>query len=171
MKYIIFISLIFVNLFGGFEDIETFSADFKQDIINEQNERIKYSGKVYIKKPNLAFWEYRKPIVKQVYLIASEVTIIEPELEQAIITRVDGTIDFLKILNASKKVSKNLYETLVQDQKYLLYMENDLLKRVQFVDKMDNRVDIEFNNQEKNLTLKSDIFKPNIPQDFDIVRE
>lgn len=171
MRYIISCLLLFINLFGAFEDVNTFNAEFKQTIVNEQNKKIEYEGVVYIKRPGFAFWEYQKPILKQVYLIEKEVVIIEPELEQVIVTEVDGAIDFLKILNDSKKISSDLYETLIKDQKYLLFIENDLLKRVQFIDKMDNRVDIEFFNQKKNSKIEERVFEPIIPEEFDIIKE
>ncbi len=169
---IIILSLIFlINLFGAFEDVNTFKANFKQVIINEQNKTIEYEGEVYIKKPNFAFWEYKKPVIKQVYLIEQEVTIVEPELEQIIFTKVEENIDFLQILKNAKKTSSQSYEALIKDERYFLFMENNLLKKVQFNDKMDNKVSIEFFNQQKNVNIEDKIFIPLVPEEFDIIKE
>ena len=67
MRFISILIFLYLTLFANFDTVDTFVADFKQSILNEQNKKITYSGKVYIKKPIFALWEYKEPVLKQVF--------------------------------------------------------------------------------------------------------
>lgn len=164
--------LIFsLTLYADFEKFDSLNSKFRQTITNEVGKKIIYEGELYLKKPYFALWEYREPVLKQVYLNRDEVIIIEPELEQVILTRVKSQIDFISILKNSKEISKDIREAFVEEQRYVIYLKDDKLERVQFIDKMENRVDILFFEQKLNPKISESFFTPRIPKEFDILRE
>ena len=94
MKKILFLIFIFTNIYAQINlDINSFSADFTQEISDENNKIVKYVGKINAKKPKLAMWSYSKPVEKKVYIEKNSVVVIEPELEQIIIRKLHDDFD------------------------------------------------------------------------------
>ena len=165
------LSLTFTSLlFAQSNIIQTFSADFNQSIQDEHNKTITYIGHMESKRPNLARWRYDKPIVKTLYIYNDIVTIIEPDLEQAIVKRLNKNIDIFQIMKNAKKIDENSFEADYNDQKFLLTYKKALLSTIVYSDELDNTVTIIFSSQKNNIDLNDSIFKAVIPEDFDIVR-
>lgn len=172
MKILIGIFFMIINLIGNdIKDITTYQANFKQIITNQSNKDIIYNGKLFIKNPNLILWIYNEPMKKYVYINNKDVTIIEPELEQAIITKLSQEIDIFRILKESKKISKNIYENKINNILYSIKFKNNKLKNISYKDEIDNNVNITFNHIEENIDINNSIFKYKIPYDFDIIRK
>lgn len=158
------------SLFAIGEKTNTMQADFVQTIKDDKNSTITYTGTMLAKRPNMTKWHYKEPIEKSVYVTASNVTIIEPELEQAIIQRLNNSIDILAILSSVTKVGKSTYEAFYNNKKYQITMKGALIQSISFADAFDNRVTITFTAQKINQKLNNDLFVADIPADFDIIR-
>lgn len=155
----------------SFKDKNSFEADFEQTIINSSNSKIIYNGKLFIKEPSSILWEYNTPIEKKVYIENNFVTIIEPELEQVIISNLDKELNILNILKDAKKLNDNTYEAKLYDTEYLLQIKNDELEKISYKDELDNNITITFKNVRSNHTIPNDVFKVIIPDDFDLIEK
>ncbi len=152
-------------------ELFSFSADFNQSIKDEHNKTITYEGSVITKRPNFALWHYKKPVNKKIYVYHDVVTVIEPEMEQAIIKRVTDNIDIFTIINNAAKIDANHAEAHYNDQKFLLtFNNNHLLSSIFYRDELDNKVTINFSKQRSNLEINSTLFKATIPQSYDIIK-
>lgn len=153
------------------KDIDTFQADFTQSIINPSGKKIQYNGKVFIKKPLKILWKYNEPIEKNVYLIDSHVTIIEPELEQVIISTLKDEINILQILQNGKEITKNRYESIIYNKSYIFSVQDNKLTSIEYQDDVDNKVVITFNQIIQNKPIEDTIYKFHIPDEYDIIRK
>ncbi|MEA3290668.1 MAG: LolA-like outer membrane lipoprotein chaperone [Campylobacterota bacterium] len=167
--FLIFLSITF--LYGELPEIKTFKADFSQSIINVNNKKIDYKGTIYVKQPGFILWRYIEPIQKDVFINYTSVTIIEPELEQVLVTRLQKQIDILKLLKDAKKVSNNKYIANLYNNKYNLTVENGIFKSIEYQDEIENKITITFENIEQNKDIKNSTFRYTIPEDYDIIRK
>jgi len=153
------------------KNIKTFQADFVQTINNQSNKTISYDGKVFIKNSDKVLWKYLKPIEKNVFLLNDVVVIDEPELEQVIYTRLKEEINILSILQDSKKVSENTYESFFYKRKYELLIEKNKIKQISYKDELDNKIVIKFNNIVQNQEIPNDFFRFIPPSYYDIIKK
>ncbi len=171
MRIILLLSIFFLNIYANVFDFRTLSSDFVQTITNEQNSTITYKGSFYATNRQIALWIYKTPINKKVYFIKNKVVIIEPELEQAIITTLQKSPNFAQIIKSAKQISKNRYMTMFDDTNYYIDVKNGKISNISYKDKLENKVDIKLENLERNIVLDDALFKLNIPKDYDIVTQ
>jgi outer membrane lipoprotein carrier protein len=171
MKKYIFLLPFATSLLAFTTNIQTFSADFTQTIVNDNNTTIKYSGNLIAKAPDKAKWSYLKPIKKYVYVNGGKMVIVEPELEQAIITRIGDTLAFFKVLQNAKKVAPQHYVSSYDKVKLNLYIKNKMIDSITYKDQLQNNVVIRFSHQLENKEIENSTFRPVIPKDFDIVTQ
>ncbi len=175
MKIQLFLSLglYFTSIFAlDLNSLNTFEAKFKQKIINEQNASIEYSGKISaMKKNNVALWEYKDPIIKQIYYYNGELVIIEPELEQAIFAKLDQVPNILKLLQNAKQLQENVYETTFANTKYKIFTNENSIEKISYLDQLHNRVTINFYNQKVNQKIDKKRFIFKIPKNYDILKQ
>jgi len=126
MKVLIIIFTLIVNLFSTNLDIQTYQANFIQLVTNPSNTTISYEGKIYIKQPSKMLWQYKTPIIKYVYMDKKKIIIDEPELEQAIFTKLTDEINLINFLNNPSLV----------DKKYKLTFKDKILTKIQYSDEM-----------------------------------
>lgn len=169
MKKYLLIAVATNLLAGNIQQATTFEADFTQSIINSQK-TIKYTGHLYVKKPNNLLWIYAKP-QKKVYINSTTAIIEETKLQQTIISSLDKEINFLDILKNAKTLKPNLLEAKIKGVSYLLYHNEQTLEKINYKDSLENDVEIKFSNQKTNHTLSDGIFKYNLPEGFDVVRK
>lgn len=169
---IIFLFVSQITLFSSeLSNVKTFEASFTQSIINPSGNEVKYNGVLYIQEPDVIKWQYKTPIEKLVYVKKKSVTIIEPELEQAIVTRIDQEINIINLLKNATKVSKNNYISVFNNTDYSLTLENNRLKKITYVDEIENNVIILFTNIKQNHKIDKNIFLFTIPTHFDIIKK
>ena len=172
MKSLIsFILVLFYANASELENINSFQASFTQSIVNSSNKEILYNGTIYIKKPSDVLWKYNDPIEKNVYILANQIIIIEPDLEQAIISTLKQEINILDLLKNSTKISKNKYEAIVYDKKYILTIENNQLTQINYKDEIENKITIYFKDIKQNQPISDKYFKFKIPQEYDVIRK
>jgi len=157
--------------FAKILDFNSLKADFIQILTNEQNKTIRYSGTLYVKRPNDIVWDYKSPIKKIIYIKSYEIVVYEPELYQAIITKNQKEINPIEILKNAKKITPNLMVSTFEDKEYKIYHKNGKILKISFVDVADNKVEIKFSTYQKDISLDDDLFnfKPSV--DIDIIRE
>jgi outer membrane lipoprotein carrier protein len=156
--------------FANIETMNSFEADFKQKIVDDQNKTIIYSGHIKAKKPQYALWNYTKPIQKSVYIVDHRAIIIEPELEQVIIKKIGNNFDFFKLIKNAKKLSHGKYLARYNNTTFILQLDKDKIISISYKDEFDNRVVIDFKNQIENKEINQTEFVPNIPDDYDVIR-
>lgn len=171
MRFLPVLFLLSLTLFASPKDLTSFNSKFVQTIVDDNNKKITYSGELWASKPQYALWIYQKPIQKSVYVTGSKITVIEPQIEQVTLRSLDNEIDFLQIIQKSKKVDNDKYTATVKGQTYTLFFKNDILSSINYQDGYDNRVSIVFSNPVQNKPIETSRFKPVIPADFDIIKD
>ena len=171
MRILLITVLTFTSLFAIGENTNTMQANFTQTITNDKNSTITYRGNMLAKRPSLALWHYIEPIEKSVYITAHSATIVEPELEQAIVKRLDNSIDILAILASAKKESKDHYNAVYDDKTYTIEMKSGLIHSITYSDAFDNVVKITFTQQQINKKISDSKFNAVIPPDYDLIKD
>jgi len=164
-------SLLTCKLLLGFPiELNTIESDFIQTIVDDHNKSIIYEGKLWAKKPSLAHWNYSKPIEKDIYMLHSKVTIIEPDLEQVIIKDIGDNIDIIAIISNSKKLAPEHYVAKYNEKDYHIYLDKKVLKSLQYMDDFDNKTAIDFINMRQNIDINETNLRAVIPKDYDIIK-
>ena len=155
------------------KNLDTFKASFTQKIVSTSDNIIEYKGDVFIKKSGKILWQYKTPVVKNVYINDSFAVVDEPELEQAIFTELDSEINIIKLLNSSKKVNENSYITNIEDVDYLIKTSpsDNKINYIKYKDKLENDVEIKFSNVVQNGEISEQIFKFTVPEHYDVIRK
>lgn len=174
MVYKVLVFMLFViNSFAqvDFASIKTFKADFEQLVINESKKELKYEGSLYISDDRKVLWQYKTPVIKNVYLIDRNVIIDEPELEQAIYTKLENGIDFVTLLKTAKKVDNNKYLSSIEGTDYFINTKEEQIDSINYKDSFENKVLIKLKNIKENITLDKSIFTFLPPDYYDIIRK
>lgn len=166
----IFLSCV-TMLFAKIDHFKTIQSDFTQKVTNDQNKTITYEGRFYATEDKKALWIYDKPVSKKIYFNNSRVLIIEPELEQVIITTLENTPNITALLQDAKEISANKYTTSYMQTTYTITTSMKNIEKVSYKDKLDNAVEIIFVNPSSNLFLDEELFKAEIPKGYDVIRE
>lgn len=157
--------------FAAFEEIETFKADFSQRVIDVSGKEIAYKGKMYAKAPDLVLWKYSDPIEKEIYIQKKNMTVYESELEQATITSLKDSLDFMQVLKSAEKINGDEYRTRYGDTEYVVIIRNELPYSITFKDKLENTVEISFSEIKTNFEVSEDFFYFIPPGNTDIIRQ
>lgn len=171
---VFFILSIFLATFLNaniLKDIKSFEAKFEQKIINPSQKVIVYEGEILIKEPYYILWKYATPVIKNVYIINNFAIIDEPELEQAILSRLQNEIDILELIKSAKEISKNKYKANIYDTDYLLFVENEKISKIEFKDNLENQVIITFKDVNQNIEIDEEVFKFLPPEHYDVIRK
>lgn len=153
------------------EAFNTIQSDYIQNVTNDQQKTIRYEGKFYATKDKKALWIYNKPVAKKIYFNDTKVIIIEPELEQVIITTLENTPNIAQLISQAKEIAPNTYATTFMDTTYTIKSSQSAIENVTYKDKLDNRVEILFSNQSTNLFLDEILFHADIPLGYDVIRQ
>lgn len=172
-KFLLSVAILSTSLLNAnIAQLDSLESNFKQSIVNEQNSRITYSGKMYAtKQNNQALWEYKSPIEKKIYYKSGNIVIIEPELEQAIFAKLSKIPNVLSLLNSAKRISEDKLETTFNKIKYTITTDGNKIKSIDYIDEIQNRVTIEFSEQKTNSPINPTIFTYSIPADYDILEQ
>lgn len=159
---------LYINLYANELEFNTLKSNFIQSVTSEKK-TINYEGNFIITK-NRAYWHYKKPTKKDIFIINNKVTIIEPDLEQAIYTNLKNTPNLNEILGRAKEVN-NHFETIYDGIKYFIFLKNSLPYQIQYNDKIDNKVVLTFINPIKNSQVNQEFLTPKIPKNYDIITQ
>ncbi|KIM10803.1 MAG: hypothetical protein KU37_08735 [Sulfuricurvum sp. PC08-66] len=168
-KFTLFFALLLLPLWGEFDHIESYYATFTQKVVDTQNNTLLYRGTFSAKRPHFARWVYTYPTEKSVYIINRHITIVEPELEQAIVQEAHESFTLFNILKEAKKRDATTYEHTIEGTLYTLTVEGETLRRLVYTDGYDNRITIDFENAKPNQAFTLQDFKAAIPESYDVV--
>lgn len=171
MRTLFLIFLFHSFVLANFEAINSYYAHFVQTVVDNENATITYKGDFYAKRPFYALWQYKSPTPKSVYIKDRDITILEPDLEQAIIQQSQKSFTLFNILNDATKINATTYKKKVGDITYTLTLENDRIKTLHYIDAFENDVTITFSKTKSNIDLSAQSFKPTIPAYYDIIRQ
>ncbi|MCK4875617.1 MAG: outer membrane lipoprotein chaperone LolA [Sulfurimonas sp.] len=171
MKYLLITILLVSQAFASLEQIELFEADFSQSITDDKDNVLIYNGHVVASRPQNAKWSYKKPVKKDVYINKFEVIIVEPDIEQVIVRKVESKFDFFKMISNAKEIKKNIYVANYKDSKFTIVQSDNLIESISYIDEFENRVKIVFKNQKQNHSINSKIFTPSYPLHYDIIKD
>ncbi|ADN09156.1 LolA-like outer membrane lipoprotein chaperone [Sulfurimonas autotrophica] len=171
MKRVILAALLATSAYATLNNINSFEADFLQNITDDKGVKITYSGHITASKPRYALWQYHKPIQKSVYILPNKIIVIEPDLEQVIIKHLNENFDLFKIIHNAKKIDKNKYLAKFKNKEYIIKIEDSKIKSISYKDELDNDIKIMFKNQEENKKISKEKYIPHIPDEYDIVTE
>ncbi|TWO27865.1 LolA-like outer membrane lipoprotein chaperone [Campylobacter insulaenigrae] len=167
MKYLFVLIFIFSQLLAFDINFKNFSSDFIQKVYNN-NSSIEYKGNFIISQ-NKAFWNYIYPNSKQIYINQHEITIIEPQLEQVIFTKIQNLPNLQQIFKKAKKITEETYEANYENVKYKINFKNNKISNIFYTDELQNSVVIYLFNQKIDEKIDEKKFIPKIPNHYDIV--
>lgn len=172
MKYIILFILSLNSLFAFGQNMQSFKANFKQTITDENGNVLTYKGKFYTKRPYSVLWDYTYPemAAKKIFINEKKVFIVQPMLEQVTISNLKFGMDFFKIFSDAKRIDKEYLMTTYLNRNFTIREIDGIIISISYIDDLDNVILILFSNQEQNTSIKDKFFIPNIPNDYDIIR-
>lgn len=168
MKKILLFTLFCNLLLAGGIEFKTLSSDFTQTIFSGEN-NITYSGNFIINSKIGALWHYKTPNEKLIYFNFSKIVIVEPALEQVIITNLNEVPNLLDILKNVKLVKNNIYQANFDSIDYNITIKNGLIRNIEYIDKFDNKVLINLTNTKQNININDSLLEPKIPESYDII--
>ena len=167
MKYIVIIFISFLTLSADRLSVKSYNADFVQTIVTPDKKFIRYNGKLALRVPSFGYWAYKQPLQKEIFFNKNSITIIEHDLEQAIIKRLDDDANLIAILNHAKQIDKDKYMTIFNNIRYNIYIDNNKVAMIKYIDQLENSVTIEFSNIKQNKKIDNTVFRCNIPRGYD----
>ncbi len=156
-------------LADGLEVPVSFSAKFMQKVTNPKKKVIIYEGTVRMNRPNILKWRYIKPTRKEVCSDGNYVTIIDHDLEQVSIYKIDKGFDLAEVLKQAKKYKDHLYLAHYGERYYTIATDDkNQIEQIAYRDDLDNIVNIHFiNMQYSNHTIPQKLIRCNIPINYD----
>ncbi|MDO4674524.1 LolA-like outer membrane lipoprotein chaperone [Campylobacter sp.] len=168
MKILIFLGLFWGPIFALDLNFKNLSADFVQGVHSQQG-KIEYKGH-FVLQNNRALWSYEEPAKKEIYINDDEIVIVEHDLEQVLISRIDSIPNLSEIFKKAKRLGAAKFEAKYQNINYTIELENDAIKKISYKDELENFVSITLFKLQKDGPIDPKIFTPKYPQNYDIVR-
>lgn len=173
----------------GLANLESVRAEFTQDLLARDGTSTEHAvGTLYLKKPGRFRWDYSSP--KQLIVCdGTSLWLYDPELEQATVRRVRETLSQTPamLLSGEARVRDGF---LVRDggraagldwivltpkandtdfREIRLGFAGEILKRMEFADKLNQRTAIELKRLERNVVLPDALFRFVAPPGVDVI--
>jgi len=170
LRYALFLSATLTGAWAALPVPAQMQADFNQSIVNkESNETLRYTGHFALKVPGMAKWVYTRPVPKTICLDNDRAWVIEPELEQATLYRLNKAIPLVSILKKAKKIAPGRYRAHYEGVDYDITVDRDGRPlSLSYLDELGNRVVMRFSNLSTK-PFDPALLKCDIPDDFDII--
>ena len=173
-------------------DLKTLEAKFVQILINENAEELeKTEGVLYLKPPRSFHWYYQKPYLQKIISNGNRLWIFDEDLEQVTIKSVDDKIEQtpVGIILGNESVKEHFVQTsmgVIEGYNWIELIPKDLdaqykiikmgflkdiLEMMIIIDNLEQTTRIDFSDLKKNITLSSDLFNLNVPDNVDIFDE
>ncbi|MDI5893151.1 outer membrane lipoprotein chaperone LolA [Halomonas rhizosphaerae] len=174
------------------EPLETYVADFEQQILDGSGQRLQEArGRMWLSRPGKFRWEVDAPYEQLVISAGEEVTLYDPDLEQATVQALDQRVTHTPalLLSGSADELTGSYDvtrrqqggsetfTLVPKDGDTLFEElqmtfrGEALDLLQMTDSTGQRTAIEFDNVRMNEPLDDSRFTFEIPEGTDVIRD
>ncbi|PSJ22051.1 outer membrane lipoprotein carrier protein LolA [Halomonas sp. ND22Bw] len=174
------------------EPLDTYVADFDQQILDGSGQRLQEaSGRMWLSRPGRFRWEVNAPYEQVVVSDGDEVTLYDPDLQQATVQPLDDRVTHTPalLLSGSADQLTESYEvtssqqgtaetfalvpkspdTLFEELKLTFYGER--LGFLQMTDSTGQRTAIEFDDVEQNVSVEDSRFDVTLPEGTDVIRE
>jgi len=172
------------------DNLDTFQADFKQTLVNENGEELEtVTGIVYMKTPGKFRWDYQDPYSQMIITDGSTLWLYDEDLEQVTIKDISGSIDNTPaaILSGEKNINEhfviidmgdiegfNWIELTPKDienqySNIRLGFDKDKLGMMVLFDNLGQTTRIDFLNSIRNRKLESSLFTFEPPIDVDVI--
>ena len=172
MKLLITLSALVFTLQANITLPQSFESDFQQTITNDKGKVIEYKGSVLFQNQHRSLfkWNYTSPTKKEVCTDGIELIVVDHDLEQVSNYLVDEGINLEAILNVAQKISETDYKAMYKEVEYRISVNRQKqLSKIVYVDNLDNRVKIIFNNIMYNTTIDMKNLACQAPQEYDII--
>ncbi|WP_060477778.1 outer membrane lipoprotein chaperone LolA [Pseudomonas monteilii] len=174
------------------EKSQTIEANFSQLTLDAGGTSLQETtGKMVVQRPGLFYWHTNAPQEQLVVSDGKNVTLWDPDLEQATVKKLDQRLnqtpalllsgDVSKISQSFDITSKQQGEvmdfTLKPKTKDTLFdslrvsFRKGLINDMQLVDGVGQRTDILFNGVKANQAVPANQFRFDIPKGADVIRE
>ncbi|GED21741.1 outer membrane lipoprotein chaperone LolA [Halomonas halmophila] len=174
------------------EQVTTYTADFDQKILDSGGQRLQEaSGQMWLARPGRFRWEVDAPYQQIVVSDGEEMTLYDPDLEQATVQPLDERVTHTPALLLSGSADEltesyevtrsqqgtaetftlipNNPDTLFESLKMTFYSET--LGRLQMTDSTGQRTAIEFDNVEQNVEIADSRFSLELPEGTDVIEQ
>jgi len=178
-----------INYFNYIKDLKSFSTLFTQYTFSEDGSLIKESnGSLLYKKKSMYVLEYNTPNKIKFISDGQFITTYDKDLEQVIIQSFKDKINnnvFSIMTNEDlirNKFKINSYVTngdihfkfkpikkSLNNNVFLLVIKDSSIKKITFMNDLEQSVTMDFNNFKKNISIKDSSFKIDIPDNFDVI--
>lgn len=169
-KFILSVFTLASFAFANELEFRTIQGDFIQ-VVKSNDKAINYSGKFYAKNDNNALWIYNNPSKKKIFFEKSRVVVVQDDLEQVIISEVKNMPNLANILKQAKKIKDGLYKTEFDEVEYFITLNGKFPSRIDYEDKLGNKIKITFSNVVKDYEITSEMLTPVIPSYYDIITQ
>ncbi|MCK2183664.1 outer membrane lipoprotein chaperone LolA [Halomonas getboli] len=172
--------------------VQTYVADFDQQILDGSGQRLQEaSGRMWLSRPGRFRWEVNAPYEQVVISDGDEVTLYDPDLQQATVQPLDDRVTHTPalLLSGSADQLTDSYEvtssqqgtaetfdlvpkspdTLFEELKLTFYSER--LGFLQMTDSTGQRTAIQFDDVEQNVAVDDSRFDMALPEGTDVIRE
>ncbi|MFV1872114.1 MAG: outer membrane lipoprotein chaperone LolA [Oleiphilus sp.] len=181
------------RLVATLAEIKTFSGTFVQYAVDQKGARIQESrGELKADRSGLFYWHTTEPLEQTVVSNGSEVTVYDPDLEQATIQAIGNQVqttpailfsgDTEKIgemftVDIRSQVASSIQYSLKpknQESLFELLMvrfEGQNLKELRITDALGQESTMSFVQTQINQTFSDDTFQLTLPEGTDIIRD
>ncbi|HHD75643.1 MAG TPA: hypothetical protein ENK82_06535 [Campylobacterales bacterium] len=160
-----------------------FKSNFHQTITNEKGKVITYDGEVAFKNldqtlntqeeytRSLFKWSYQSPTLKEVCTDGIQLLVVDHDLEQVSYYTIDDGVNLKEIIKVAKQISEDDYKATYKEIEYLITLNKKKeLAQIVYVDSLDNKVKIIFNNMNYNTTVDEASLECQAPQSYDVIK-
>ncbi|MGE4534008.1 MULTISPECIES: outer membrane lipoprotein chaperone LolA [Halomonas] len=174
------------------EPLETYQADFEQQILDAGGDRLQEArGTMWLSRPGKFRWEVDAPYRQLVVSDGEEVTLYDPDLEQATVQALDQRVTHTPALLLSgsadelvasfevrrsqqgsaerftlqPKDADTLFETLT------MTFRGEQLRGLEMLDSTGQRTAIAFSEVEMNAAIDDARFTLEVPEGTDVIRD
>ncbi len=187
MKFLYVLSLFAIIANATISLPNNFETNFNQTITNAKGKVIKYEGHVKYKnekqtlideknreetvESHLFKWDYTKPTQKEVCTDGLQLIVVDHDLEQVSRYMISEGINLGEILKVAKKLTEKDYKATYKEVEYLITLDKaQHLKKIFYVDSLDNSVRIEFNDMQYNVKkFDNSSLECSAPNDYDTI--
>lgn len=171
-------------------ELETFSAAFEQQLLNEYGEILEKSvGVVYLRRPGMFHWSYWEPFLQQIISDGQTLWVYDEDLEQVTIRDVLQSIDDTPaaLLSGEVELEKHYIIVELQQQQGVDWLEltprdidsqyrtlrlgfrDEQLAGMMLFDNLGQETIISFKNPKKNPSLDRGQFQFSPPDGIDVI--
>jgi len=174
MKLLLTLTALIATLNANITLPKSFESGFKQSITSDKGNVINYDGSVIFQNiegaRSLFKWNYLSPTKKEVCTDSIQLIVVDHDLEQVSNYRIDEGIDLVSILDIAEKITESDYKAKYKDTEYLITVDKkQQLKKIIYVDNLDNGVKIIFTNMAYNKEIEINKLECTAPQEYDII--